>query len=188
MKKLYLKTIETHLSDSNDCYSKIISITSNPSTFLNSKNLAQENLGKINNNLNQSKNTKNAILTLNNNSPLDINTTNNAIITMQQYYDNSLQAINKANDPCLKPNQDHMNFGWVGGVARYWDDTRSNKRDNRGWGKRFPQVDSNRYRDDTRSNKCDPNDPEDKKNRDCWYRQHYDSASHPNCPTSEYGW
>jgi len=175
LKKLYLKTIKTDLSDSEDCQNTIISITSNPSTFLNSENLALEKLDKIKSNLNRSINTNNDILNLNNNSPLDIRqnyTTSDAINSMQQYYNNSLQAINTARNPCLIPNQDQLNFSWVGGVARYEDDTRSDYRDNRGWGIRSRDG-SNWW-----SNW----------NRDSWTRKYYDSASHPNCPTSEYGW
>jgi len=175
LKRIYKDIIIRNKYRTRDELSSISSITSNPNTYSQYKDLANELLKESNKNASQSKIIYNDLLK---ESFVEGETNmSNSVDNTVEDNKASQDLVKKANDPCLIPNQDHMNFGWVGGVARYWDDTRSNKRDNRGWGKRFPQVDSN--------SNCYP---KSNNNRDCWYRQYYDSASHPNCPTSEYGW
>uniref|UniRef100_A0A6C0HSU1 Uncharacterized protein n=1 Tax=viral metagenome TaxID=1070528 RepID=A0A6C0HSU1_9ZZZZ len=167
LKRIYKDIIIRNNYRNIDKLSSISSITSNPDTYSQYKDLANELLKESNKNASQSKIIYNDLSNLKE-SFVEGNYTINDMKDATIDNDNTSQTlIDKANNPCLIPNQDHMNFSSVGGLVRYWDDTRSNYRDNRGWGIRYNNGYWNRY---------------------FWPRKYYDSASHPNCPTSKYGW
>lgn len=166
LRNIYEDIIKDNNKATGDYLSSITSVTSNPNTYSQYRDLANNCLKDSNKKTSQSKIIYNNISNLResfvegNISDINSSTINNN--------EASKKLIEDANrPPCLIPNQDHLNFAWVGGVARYWDDTRSNYRDQRGWGIRSRNGNWN---------------------RNSWPRKHYNSASRPNCPTSEYGW